>query len=159
MALKTHHERRRLPYRPEQIFDLVADVERYPEFLPWVRSLRIMQNQVDHDGFGALRAEMIVNFKLYEGRFVTDVDLDRPKGTIDVHYLHGPFKELRNAWRFEEHPRGCVVDFKIAFEFRNRLFQSAAQRFLDLAVGRLAEAFERRAHQVYGSVNSKIAAE
>ncbi len=147
--MREHRERRRLAYGPDAMFKVVADVERYPEFLPWVTRLKVLKRETVAPGHERLRAEMRVSFKLYNETFVTDVDLRSAERRIDVDYKSGPFRHLENRWLFEPADPGCTVDFFIGFEFRNRMFQVAAQRFLNLAVGRLAAAFEQRAHTLY----------
>lgn len=140
-------ETRLLPYPPDVILDLVADVERYPDFLPWVADLRVLSREDLDDGREKLVAEMRVSFKVYSEKFVTGVVIDRAARRIDIDYRSGPFKRLENIWRFTETQKGgCKIDFFIAFEFRSKLFQLAARRFVDLAVGKLAQSFEARAH-------------
>lgn len=142
-----HNEVRRLPYTPEQVFDLVADVGSYPAFLPWVVATRVKSRSETE-----LVADMIVGFKAVRETFTSRVELDRPHH-ICVDYLDGPLKYLRNDWRFEPAPDGTVVHFRVEFEFRQRLFERLAGAFFHEAFRRMAAAFERRAHQVYGEVS------
>ncbi len=139
-----HAETRQLPYSAEQMFDLVADIGRYDEFLPWVQAMRI----VSHEG-NIVTADMIVGFKMVRERFTSRVTLDRP-GHIHVEYLNGPLKYLRNEWTFRDTPTGCEIDFLVDFEFRNRMFETLAGMFFGEAFKRMVGAFETRAAVVYG---------
>src|SRR5689334_12006173 len=114
-----HHETRVVPYSAEQMFDLVADVARYPEFLPWVTAARIKARS--DDGFVA---EVLVGFKSFREKFTSRVVLDRAARTIVAGYIEGPFRRLTNRWRFDPNPGGgCTIDFDIDFEFRVRLLE------------------------------------
>jgi len=139
-----HSERRRLPYTSEQVFDLVADVERYPEFLPWCTGLRVRRR----DGYVIL-ADMAVGFKMVREKFTSRVTLT-PKSRIDVEYLDGPFKYLRNHWEFASADGGCEIDFFIDFEFRSRLLRGIMEPLFNEAVRRMVRAFEKRAEALYG---------
>jgi coenzyme Q-binding protein COQ10 len=144
-----HAETRRLPYTPEQVFDLVADIARYPEFLPWVQAMRIQGRQGD-----VVTADMIVGFKMVRERFTSRVTLDRPR-TIHVDYISGPLKYLRNDWTFRAAPGGaCDVDFSVDFEFANRMFERLAGMFFGEALKRMVSAFETRAAAIYGAVSA-----
>ncbi len=138
-----HAEQRLLPHTPEQLFDLVADVERYPEFLPWCVATRL-SNKRD-DGF---LAEMVIGFKMFRERYVSRVDLDRPN-RIDVSHFKGPFKHLRNHWIFEPAEGGCLVDFSVDFEFRSKLLDRMIGAVFHEAVRVLVTSFEKRADQLY----------
>ncbi len=138
-----HAEQRLLPHTPEQLFDLVADVERYPEFLPWCVATRL-SNKRD-DGF---LAEMVIGFKMFRERYVSRVDLDRPN-RIDVSHFKGPFKHLRNHWIFEPAEGGCLVDFSVDFEFRSKLLDRMIGDVFHEAVRVLVTSFEKRADQLY----------
>ncbi|WP_411820565.1 type II toxin-antitoxin system RatA family toxin [Hyphococcus formosus] len=139
-----------VPYTAEQMFDLVADVKRYPEFLPWCNALRIVKSDVI-DGQGTLTADMVVAYKVFRERFRSHVTLDRAQKQIDTTYVDGPFSNLENRWRFEDLPEGgSRIHFEIAFEFKNFLLQATAQAVFDKAFGRMSEAFVKRAHEVYG---------
>ena len=142
-------ETRRLPYSAEQMFDLVADIEAYPEFLPWVIATRIRKR--DEHG---LLADMVVGFKALRERFSSRVVLARPN-RIRVDYVDGPLRDLENVWMFEPLDEGgCKIDFSVEFEFRNRVFQSIAGRYFDRAFRQMMAAFERRAETLYGSSSS-----
>ena len=143
--MPTHAEKRVLPYTPEQMFDLVADVEKYPEFLPWCVATRIRKRQGD-----ILFADMVIGFKMFREKFSTKVLCQRP-GRIDVTYFDGPFKYLNNHWLFEPHGDGqCLIDFFVDFEFRSRLMQKAIGAVFNEAVQRMISSFEKRAAVLYG---------
>lgn len=142
--MPTHAEKRVLPYRPQQMFDLVVDVERYPEFLPWCLACRIKRRPSDEE----LVADMVIGFKMFRERFTSRVAY-HPTRRIDVSYEDGPFKYLQNHWEFEDHPEGCLIDFYVDFEFRSRLLQGAIGAVFNEAVRRMIQAFETRAHHLY----------
>jgi coenzyme Q-binding protein COQ10 len=151
--MPTHAEKRYLPYTPEQVYDVVADVERYPEFLPWCKAVRITSREGD-----TFHADLVAAFKVFRERFTSRVHLV-PKEQIDVDYINGPFKYLKNHWRFEPAPDGsCMVDFYVDFEFRSRLLQSLIGLLFDEAVRRMVAAFETRARQLYGPPRERTAA-
>ncbi|HEX7710227.1 MAG TPA: type II toxin-antitoxin system RatA family toxin [Sphingomonadaceae bacterium] len=142
-------ETRHLPYTAEQMFDLVADVARYPEFLPWVVGTRIRS-----DSETEMVAEMLVGFKALREKFTSRVEKHRPS-ELKVHYIDGPMKDLDNEWRF--HPAedgGCEVEFRVEFTFRNRLFEALAGQYFDRAFRKMVSAFEERAAELYGSSSS-----
>jgi len=141
-----HAERRLLPHTPEQLFELVVDVERYPEFLPWCVATRVSGRRAD--GF---MAEMVIGFKMFRERYVSRVDVDRPY-RIDVSHFRGPFKHLRNHWIFEPAEGGCIVDFSVDFEFHSRLMERLIGSVFHEAVRRMVTAFERRAAELYARV-------
>jgi coenzyme Q-binding protein COQ10 len=143
-----HSETRHLPYTPEQMFDLVADVARYPEFLPWVSAMRVRSDTPTETV-----ADMIVGFKGLRETFTSRVTKDRP-GAIDVEYLDGPLKYLRNNWRFRPEEQGCAVDFTVDFAFKNRVFEMLAGQVFGTALRRMIGAFEDRAARLYGSSSS-----
>ena len=140
-----HAETRLLPWTAEQMFDLVADVGRYDEFLPWVQAMRIRSN----DGT-IIVADMVVGFKMVRERFTSRVTLDRP-GIIHVDYLDGPLNHLKNDWIFRNVAGGCEIDFAVDFEFRNKMFERLAGVFFGEAFKRMVGAFETRAAAVYGA--------
>ncbi len=142
--MPTHAEKKLLPHSPEQMFDLVADVARYPEFLPWCIATRIKSN----DGV-VMIADMVIGFRIFREQFTSRVTLDRP-GRIDVEYQDGPFKYLENHWLFEANgDAGCVVDFHVDFEFRSIILEKAIGRVFTEAVHRMVGAFETRAAELY----------
>ena len=140
------HTQTEVPYTADQMYALVADVEKYPEFLPWCVGLRIVER-----GAANITADMIVAYKVFRERFRSKVALDRESKRIDVAYVDGPFRNLENRWRFTDKPEGgSVIDFEIKFEFRNFLLQATAQAVFDKAFARMSEAFVKRADDVYG---------
>ena len=143
--MPSHGETRFLPYTPEQVFDLVADVRRYPEFLPWVQAMRVRKDQPDE----AL-ADMIVGFKGLRETFTSRVTKRRPE-QVHVDYVEGPLRFLTNDWRFRPAPGGCDVEFQVAFEFKSRVFEKLAGRVFDTALRRMIGAFEARADALYGA--------
>ena len=138
--------RRRVRHRAEQMFDLVADVERYPEFVPLCQSMKIRHRMPKPDG-----TEMVVSFKLVRETFTSQVTLDRPNLKILVEYLEGPFSTLENRWTFEPNgDQACDVGFFIQYEFKSRMLGLLMGTMFDTAFSRLSAAFEKRADQVYG---------
>ena len=143
--MPTHAEQRVLPYTPEQLFALVADIERYPEFLPWCIGARIKERQPN-----LVVADLIIGFKVFRERFTSRVALD-PPGKIDVTYAEGPFRYLDNHWTFERAPEGCRIGFFVDFEFKSRLMQKVIEVLFCEAVRRMVGAFEKRACDLYGA--------
>lgn len=139
-----HAEQRVLPYTPEQLFDLVAAVDRYPEFLPWCQAARILRRE--ENGF---TAEVVIGFKMFRERFTSRVTFDRPNA-ITVTYVSGPMKHLNNRWAFAPDPGGCRLDFAVDFEFRSLLLQSMIGVVFTEAVRHMVKAFSDRAHVLYG---------
>ena len=146
-----HRLTRILPYQPGQLFALVGDVERYPEFVPWVTRLRTWNRHADGEGVTLLDAEAEVGFSIVHERFSTRVRLDAPALAIDVDLLSGPFRRLQNRWRFAPHPKGAELTFEIDFDFRSRLLQALLAANFHHAVNRLVGCFEARAKQLYGT--------
>ena len=143
--------KRRVLHSASQMFDLVADVERYPEFVPLCKSLRIRQRTPKADGTEIVVCEMTVAFKLVQQAFTTRVTLDRPNLKIYVEYLQGPFSNLENRWSFEPKSDGaCDVGFFLAYEFRSRMLAMLMGTMFDAAFQRFAAAFEKRADAIYG---------
>jgi coenzyme Q-binding protein COQ10 len=143
--------KRRVRHSAEQMFDLVADVERYPEFVPLCRDLKVRKRGAEKEGVEVLVADMTVAYKLVRETFGSRVTLDRPKLQILVEYLEGPFSHLENRWTFR--PAGesaCEVEFFIDYEFRSRTLGFLMGAMFDAAFRRFAAAFERRADEVYG---------
>ena len=142
-------EIRQLPYSAEQMFDLVADVARYHEFLPWVVGARIRSNSETE-----MTADLLVGFNALREKFSSRVIKQRP-GRIEVIYIDGPMRDLDNVWQFS--PRedgGCEVQFRVDFTFRNSMFEALAGKYFDRAFRKMVGAFEERAAQLYGSNNS-----
>lgn len=148
-----HSETRALPYSPEQMFDLVADVGRYGEFLPWVSAVRVRTNSDTQ-----MVADLIVGFKGLRESFTSRVEKQRP-GHIRVDYLEGPLKHLNNDWKFRSDGKGgCLVDFCVDFAFKNRVFEMLAGQVFDRALRKMINAFEERAARLYGDSTSGSAA-
>ncbi len=142
---------RRVRHRASDMFDLVADVERYPEFVPMCQALRVKSRVTRDDGNEVLVADMTVAYKMIRETFTSRVTLDRPKLQIMVEYLNGPFSSLENRWEFRATgERASDVVFFINYEFRSRMLGLMMGAVFDAAFRRFAEAFEKRADQVYG---------
>ena len=142
--MPTHAQKKVLRHTPEQMFALVADVKRYPEFLPWCTACRVI-NADD----AKLVADMTIGFKIFRETFRSEVRLERPD-LVEVRYLNGPFRYLNNTWKFIPHPNGVEVDFFVDFEFRSGILQAAIGVVFNEAVQMMVRAFERRAMQLYG---------
>jgi len=151
--MPTHAERRIMPYSAEQMYNLIADVGGYPEFLPWCSAARVRRRSPLPDGGGeVLDADLVISFKLFRERFGSRVTLRPEARIIDVEYLDGPFRYLNNHWEFS--PRGdqhCEVDFFVDFEFRSAVLQRLIGVFFNEAMQRIVRAFERRAETLYGA--------
>src|SRR5215471_6915767 len=141
--MPTHAEQRVVPYAPEQMYALVADIERYPEFLPWCVAARIRERRADF-----VSADLVIGFKMFRERFTSNVKLS-PPDRIDVTYAEGPCRYLNNHWSFERAPGGCRIDFFVDFEFKSRLLQRMIEVLFSEAVRRMVGAFEKRAHDLY----------
>jgi coenzyme Q-binding protein COQ10 len=149
--MPTHAETRTLPYTPEQLFDLVADVESYPAFLPWCSGCKITR-RIDggENGPRIIYADLSIGYKMIRETFGSRVTLERPDH-IHVEYLRGPMKNLSNHWRFIPTADGhCRIDFYVEFEFRNPFLQGVIELFFNEAVRRMVGAFESRAKELYG---------
>lgn len=143
--MPTHAEKRYFPYTDQQLFALVADVQSYPDFLPWCKKAIIHTQTPSY-----IEADLVVGFGLLQEAFSSEVQLIPPQ-RIDVSYIKGPFRYLNNHWIFiPQETGGCVVDFFIDFEFRQSLFQSMMVVFLTEAAKRMMAAFEKRAKTLYG---------
>ena len=146
--MPTHEETRRLPYSAQQMYDLVADVARYPEFLPWTAAARIRSVE-DQGESRVMLADLVISFKVFRERFGSRVVLWPQQRWIDTEYLDGPFEHMISNWKFTETEDGCEVYFHVDFAFRNRLLQSTATLFFNDAMQRIVRAFERRARELY----------
>ncbi|MEZ5829992.1 MAG: type II toxin-antitoxin system RatA family toxin [Dongiaceae bacterium] len=147
--MKVHTEQKILPFKPDQIFELVGDVAKYPEFLPWCTGARIRERQQTSTG-EAMIADLMIGFKMVRERFTSRVTLDRPNRRIDVEYMEGPFRHLKNHWTFSATPEGaCQIDFHLEFEFSSVLLQKLIGVLFHEAVRRMVAAFEARAYQLY----------
>jgi coenzyme Q-binding protein COQ10 len=145
-----HHVSRTLSYTPEQLFALVGDVERYPEFVPWLTTLRTWNHRTEAPGVEVLDAEARVGFAVFKERFSTRVRRDASTLHIDVRLLSGPFRKLENHWRFFEDPTGARVEFDIDFAFKSRLLEALLTANFHPAVERLMTCFDARAAALYG---------
>lgn len=142
-------ETRHVPYSAEQMFDLVADVGDYKEFLPWVIATRVRSNSETE-----MVADMVVGFKSFRESFTSKVTKRRPE-MIDVIYVDGPLRDLDNEWHFTDLPEGgCRVDFAVEFTFKNRVFEALAGQYFDRAFRKMVAAFETRAEELYGNSSS-----
>ncbi len=149
-----HSETRTLPYTAQQMFDMVADVASYPQFLPWVSAIRVRSNSETE-----MLADMVVGFKSLRETFTSRVVKERP-GHIHVDYIDGPLKHLSNDWRFQDDGEGGVlVDFTVDFAFKNKLFEMLAGQMFDKALRKMTSAFEARAAQLYSSGKSNSSAQ
>lgn len=148
--MPTHAEKRVMPYSAQQMYDLIADVRRYPEFLPWVAACRVRGSRALPDG-EVLDADLVVSFKVFREKFGSRVTLMPEQYRIDVEYLEGPFRYLNNHWKFEPlGPDRCEVDFFVDFEFRSAILQRLIGVVFNEAMQRIVRAFERRAEELYG---------
>ena len=150
--MPTYAEKKILPYRPEQLFDLVADIERYPEFLPWCVAARIRRRTGNE-----VLADLVIGFKMVRERFTSRVVLSAPD-RIDVEYTEGPFRYLNNHWIFSPAGEGCLIDFYVDFEFRSKLLQTIIGALFGEAVHRMVAAFENRARTLYGPPTAQLGA-
>jgi coenzyme Q-binding protein COQ10 len=146
--MPTHTEKRIMPYTAKQMYDLVADVENYPDFLPWCAATRI--RKVTKDSHKTIiEADLIIAFKVFRERFGSRVTLKAEKFSIDVEYLDGPFKYLNNHWIFRDVDGGCEADFFVDFEFKSRVLQALIGVVFNEAMQRIVKAFEMRADDLY----------
>ena len=142
----SHVEQKHLPYSREQMFDLVAAVDKYHEFAPWCVASRINE----WEGDNIFYADLVIGYKLFREKFSSKVFLDRPN-EITIEYQQGPLKNLTNHWRFEEADNNtCIIDFSVEFEFKNVALQALANMFFNEVVKRMIDAFETRAVEIYG---------
>ena len=144
--MPTHAERRLVPYQPEQLFDLVADVAKYPQFLPWCVACRLTSRPSPTE----FTADLAVGFKLVREQFTSQVMLT-PMERVEVRYLKGPFQHLRNEWTFRPAQSGCELEFFLSFEFRSPLLQTLIGALFEEAVRRMVAAFEARAKKLYSA--------
>lgn len=147
--MPTHAENRRLPHTAQQMYDLVADVASYPDFLPWCAAARV-RGRSEHAAGEVLDVDLVISFKLFRERFGSRVTLRPAEMRIDVEYLDGPFKYLNNHWTFTPDGDGCIVDFFVDFEFRSAVLQAVIGVVFNEAMQRIVRAFEARARVLYG---------
>lgn len=147
-----HHVSKLLPYTPDQLFKLVGDVTRYPEFVPWINAMRTWNARALSEGVDAVDAEAGVGFSFLKERFSTRVRRDALNRQIDVTLISGPFKKLANRWRFIDAGHGCTrVEFDIDFAFKSRLLEALLTANFGHAVDKLMSCFEARAKTLYGA--------
>jgi coenzyme Q-binding protein COQ10 len=152
-----HHVSKHLPYTPDQLFALVGDVTAYPEFVPWITSMRTWNARQLEDGVETIDAEAGVGFSFLRERFSTHVRRDRPNRQIDVTLLSGPFRRLANQWRFFAGDQGGTrVEFDIDFQFKSRLLEALLSANFAHAVDRLMGCFEARAKALYGEAGPPV---
>ena len=151
-----HTVSRILPYTPDQLFQLVGDVDYYPDFVPWIRTMRVWNRYDDGAGVTGVDAEAQVGFSFLKERFSTRVRRDANQRMVTVSLISGPFKRLVNHWKFVEHPSGVKVDFDIDFEFKSKLLTVMLANNFDHAVQRLMQCFDDRARALYGAPEKPI---
>ncbi len=147
--MPTHSETKRLPYTAEQMYDLVADVASYPQFLPWCAAARIRRRFAQGDA-EVMEADLVISFKVFRERFGSRVTLHPGEMRIDTEYLDGPFRYMKSNWSFAEAEGGCDVSFFVDFEFKNAILQSIIGVVFNEAMQRIVRAFERRAAELHG---------
>jgi coenzyme Q-binding protein COQ10 len=148
--MQSYRTTRRVKHSAAKMFELVADVERYPEFVPMCESLHVRKRSGESEGVEIIIADMTVAYKVIRETFSSRVTLDRPKLAVLVEYLDGPFSHLENRWRFRpENDKSSEVDFFIAYEFRSKMLGMVMGALFDSAFRRFAEAFEKRADKIY----------
>lgn len=150
--MPSHSEIRSLPYSARQMYDLVADVAKYPEFLPWTAAARVRKT-TDQGDCLVMEADLVISFKVFRERFGSRVILWPEKMLIDTEYLDGPFKYLKSTWEFTDTSSGCDVSFSVDFEFRNAILQGIIGVVFNEAMQRVVRAFEKRAADLYGTGN------
>ncbi|SEL37013.1 coenzyme Q-binding protein COQ10 [Roseivivax marinus] len=148
--MTTHSETRRLPYTAQQMYDLVADVGSYPEFLPWCAAARVKSTE-DHGDHEVMHADLVISFKVFRERFGSRVTLWPEHKKIDTEYIDGPFRYMEANWSFRDLDEGgCEVVFHVDFEFKNAMLRSIIGVVFNDAMQRIVRAFERRADALYG---------
>ena len=147
--MPTHSETRRLPYSPDQMYRLVADVDKYPEFLPWCSAARVRSRELESN-CEIMLADLVISFKVFSEKFGSKVILHPGSKKIETEYLDGPFRFLKSSWEFESHNGvGCEVKFFVSFEFKSLLLQKVIGVVFNEAMQRIVRAFEKRANDLY----------
>tara|TARA_B110000008_G_scaffold242588_1_gene251086 strand:+ start:4319 stop:4765 length:447 start_codon:yes stop_codon:yes gene_type:complete len=147
--MPTHSETRRLPYSPDQMYRLVADVDKYPEFLPWCSAARVRSREFESN-CEIMLADLVISFKVFSEKFGSKVILHPGSKKIETEYLDGPFRFLKSSWEFESHNgAGCEVKFFVSFEFKSLLLQKVIGVVFNEAMQRIVRAFEKRANDLY----------
>jgi len=147
--MPTHSETKALPYSSEQMYALVADVAKYPKFLPWCAAARI-NNRYLQGAAEVMEADLVISFKVFREKFGSRVTLWQDDNRIDTEYIDGPFKYMKSNWAFRPSETGCEVHFHVDFEFRNPILQAAIGLVFNEAMRRVVSAFEKRAAELYG---------
>lgn len=151
--MPAHAEVKILPYSPAQMYALVADVARYPEFLPWTAAARVRScKPYAQAGAGAqvMEADLVISFTVFREKFGSRVTLLPDESRILTEYIDGPFKHLKSVWKFSDAAGGCTVDFAVDFEFKNPILAGIIGLVFNEAMQRIVRAFEARAKQLYG---------
>ena len=147
--MPTHSETRKLPYSAQQMYDLVADVGRYPEFLPWCSAARV-KTVTPQGETEVMTADLVISFKVFRERFTSRVVLNESARSIDTEYIDGPFRYMKSTWDFKDVEGGCEVSFFVDFAFRNMILQRLIGVVFNEAMHRIVRAFEERAAELYG---------
>ncbi len=142
-----------MPYTAEQMYDLVSDVARYPEFLPWCAAARV-RSVVPQDDIEVMTADLVISFKVFRERFTSRVELNAHDQEIHTEYLDGPFKYMKSNWSFQSVEGGCEVSFFVDFAFRNMILQKLIGVVFNEAMHRIVRAFEERAEELYGQATT-----
>jgi len=148
LEMTSHSETKYLPYTAKEMFDLVADISSYPEFLPWCSAARVRQ-ETQKGEVTQIEADLVISFKVFREKFGSRVILDTSNFTIETEYINGPFRYMHSLWSFENSGQGCEVKFSVNFEFKNAMFQSIIGLVFNDAMQRIVRAFERRATDLY----------
>ena len=148
--MPTHNEKKNLSYTAQQMYNLVADVASYPEFLPWCAAARV-KSVVPKGNTHVMSADLVISFKVFRERFESLVVLNNDELYIDTEYLDGPFKYMESTWKFEDLQEGCTVTFFVDFEFKNMILQSIIGLVFNEAMQRIVRAFESRADALYST--------
>ena len=146
--MTSHSETKFLPYGAKEMFDLVADISSYPEFLPWCAAARI-RKEIQKGEVKQIEADLIISFKVFREKFGSRVLLDPAKYVIQTDYIDGPFRYMHSVWSFKDCDEGCEVKFNVDFEFKNAVLQSIIGLVFNDAMQRIVRAFERRASELY----------
>ncbi|PCJ71269.1 MAG: ubiquinone-binding protein [Rhodobiaceae bacterium] len=147
--MPAHKEIREVGHSPQQLFDLVSDIEKYPEFLPWCIGVRVRERGIAGEN-KIIVADVLISYKMFREKFRSRVEVNPKTLSIDVEYLSGPFKHLDNHWKFEPHDGGTRVDFAVDFEFKSRILERMVSGLFDRAVHKVVTAFFDRADELYG---------
>ena len=148
LEMTSHSETKYLPYTAKEMFDLVADISSYPEFLPWCAAARIRE-EIQKGQVQQIEADLVISFKVFREKFGSRVLLNTSNYIIETDYIDGPFRYLHSVWSFENCKEGCEVKFNVDFEFKNAMLQSIIGLVFNDAMQRIVRAFERRASDLY----------